>query len=576
MPSLPESSTGRTTLEEFVTELNKSNAMDHVVLVLFENRSFDNLLGALYGPEDGKVFDGVIGKDLSNPVPDWAEHQPPDGSGIVPLHVGTDMDAPNPDSGEEWYHTNTQVFGTMDEHNRFAGSDNMAAPWNAPAEGAIATMNGFVADYISFFTWEQGRQPTYDEYAQIMQHYAPEQVPVLSGLAREFGVFDHWFSEVPSQTYMNRSFWTAATCTPLPTGGTINNPSSHWTKNNTAETIFERLEAHGKTWKVYIKEPACSSFTGFIHWAKLKDRFATNFVPFEQFKEDAANGTLPTFSLIEPNLMLGHGDYHPALGMSLVQGVDIPGTDPPSSILSGEAFLEEVFTTYRGMTSESGSNVYNTTLFVGWDEPGGTYDHVPPGAVPPPDKSAPAGQFGFTFDRSGYRVPAVIVSPWVESGSVYNEEHRHTSLIATLTKLWDLGEPFTERDKSAKPIDYVFSRETPRAPGEWAVPVSNPVPTSQLDFEAANKTLSNLGKVALPAVLAFAKEKGIQLPPEVQDPNFHLTPWLAYDTYTYVCAHVWPELGPQGKDMDQLKTWIKQDLTDAVKPRENSEGNSNV
>ena len=46
------------------------------------------------------------------------------------------MDAPNPDSGEEWYHTNTQVFGTMDEHNRFAGGDNMAAPWNAPAPGA--------------------------------------------------------------------------------------------------------------------------------------------------------------------------------------------------------------------------------------------------------------------------------------------------------------------------------------------------------------------------------------------------------------------------------------------------------
>ena len=89
-----------------------------------------------------------------------------------------------------------------------------------------------------------------------------------------------------------------------------------------------------------------------------------------------------------------------------------------------EAFLERVFNAYRSATEETGANVWNTTLLVGWDQPGGTYDHVPPGPVPPPDPAAPAGEFGFTFDRSGYRVPAIIVSPWVEPGSVYNEEYR--------------------------------------------------------------------------------------------------------------------------------------------------------
>ena len=53
---------------------SRSQALDHVVLVLFENRSLDNLLGYLYGPEDGKAFEGVIGKELSNPIPEWAEH----------------------------------------------------------------------------------------------------------------------------------------------------------------------------------------------------------------------------------------------------------------------------------------------------------------------------------------------------------------------------------------------------------------------------------------------------------------------------------------------------------------------
>jgi phospholipase C len=88
-------------------------------------------------------------------------------------------------------------------------------------------------------------------------------------------------------------------------------------------------------------------------------------------------------------------------------------------MLAGEAFLERIFNAYRASTSESGSNVWNTALLIGWDEPGGTYDHVPPGPVPPPDPGAPAGELGFKFDRSGYRVPAILVSPWVPQGSEY-------------------------------------------------------------------------------------------------------------------------------------------------------------
>ncbi|MDQ5975588.1 MAG: phospholipase, partial [Actinomycetota bacterium] len=66
-----------------MTAPDRSHAMDHVILVLFENRSLDNLLGHLYAPGDGKDYEGVLGRDLSNPVPDWAEHQPPDGTGRV-------------------------------------------------------------------------------------------------------------------------------------------------------------------------------------------------------------------------------------------------------------------------------------------------------------------------------------------------------------------------------------------------------------------------------------------------------------------------------------------------------------
>jgi phospholipase C len=351
---------------------DRSQALDHVVVVLFENRSLDNMLGHLYGPADGKTFEGVIGKNLSNPIPEWAEHGADDK--VVPYTVATDMDSPNPDSGEEYPHTNTQLYNILSEENRFKMGEDITAPWNAPSPGQTPTMDGFVTDYIRFLTAEMGRQPTYEEYAQIMTGFTPEQVPVLNGLARAFGVFDHWFCEVPSQTFMNRSFWTAATSSGL----TVNSPATKWFTSNDAETIFERLEAHGRTWKVYVCEPMQISFTGLIHYPRLKDRLATHFVPFAQFETDAASGGLPDFSLIEPCLNVAHNDYHPALGRALAPGVALPSVDPPSSILGGEAFLARIYDAYRGMRSQTGTNVSNTTLLIGWDEPGGTYDHVPP------------------------------------------------------------------------------------------------------------------------------------------------------------------------------------------------------
>ena len=167
-------------------------------------------------------------------------------------------------------------------------------------------------------------------------------------------------------------------------------------------------------------------------------------------------------------------------------------------MLGGEAFLERVFSAYRSATSETGVNVWNTPLLIGWDEPGGTYDHVPPGPVPPPDPSASPGEFGFTFDRSGYRVPAIIVSPWVESGSVYNEEYRHTSLIATLRKTWGLGDAFSQRDASARTFDHVFSLDTPRDPETWATVKALPVPEWTMDPEVVGESLSTLGKTVGP------------------------------------------------------------------------------
>ena len=114
--------------------------------------------------------------------------------------------------------------------------------------------------------------------------------------------------------------------------------------------------------------------------------------------------------------------------------------------------------------------------------------------MPPPDPSAPPGQLGFKFDRSGYRVPAIIVSPWVDEGIVINDEHRHTSMIATLRKVWGLGDAFTGRDADAAPFDHLLSRETPRDPASW--PDVKPLPVAQfhMDVVQMGRALSALGK----------------------------------------------------------------------------------
>jgi phospholipase C len=339
---------------------------------------------------------------------------------------------------------------------------------------------------------------------------------------------------------MNRSFWTAATSS----GIVVNSPVKKWFAVNDAETIFERLEQHGKTWKIYVMEPMRLSFHGIIHYSRLKDRLATNVVPFAEFEQDAAAGTLPDFSLIEPNFISGHGDYHPAFGRSFGLAVDVTTLDPPSSMLAGEAFLERIFNAYRASNSESGSNAWNTALLIGWDEPGGTYDHVPPGPVPPPDPDAAAGELGFAFDRSGYRVPAILVSPWVERGAVFNDEYRHTSLIATLRKAWDLGDTLTQRDASARTFDDLFALEEPRHPQTWAAIAALPVPSWHLDEEALGNALSGLGNSMGKGIIEHARQLGLELPPRLDDPNAEITPQTVIDVLSQVTRHYFPLLAP--------------------------------
>jgi phospholipase C len=505
---------------------------DHVVSVMFENRTFDNLLGRLYQPGEVASFEGVIGKDLTNPVPEWAE----DGAHkVVPYQVAWTMDAPNPDSGEEFSHVNTQLFGTIDPpSNRGVLAGRMGAPFNAPADpGAVPTMDGFVADYISAFTAEIGRQPLYEEYAQIMTGYTPEQVPVISAIARGFATFDHWHCEVPSQTFTNRSFYHAASSS----GFVVNEPYENFLFRNEAETIFERLEAAGLPWRVYVDPGMPFSVTGIIHRPRLRPFFASHFSRLEDFFDDAEHGTLPAYAFVEPNLLHSHNDYHPAYN-ALFQGLS---ADPPSSVLGGEELLARVYTAVRASSSASGSNFANTLLMVSFDEHGGNYDHVVPPRADPPDPTAPVGQMGFRFDRAGVRIPTLAVSAYIGPRTVVTSGYRNTSLIATLRDRWDLGPPLTARDASAPSVAPVLAGVAPRAQEDWAEVTPRPAPQLSDPIFRLDEPLPPLGTGLLSACIALDTHDTGHVPD--LDPQT-ATGRQAIDYMKERMTRIWPGLVP--------------------------------
>lgn len=453
--------------EEFgIPTPRKEPGFDHLVVVMGENRSFDNLLGYLYTPENpppGGEFEGLAFGDYRNTASDGTE---------VPAHVYTGptdhiMRQPDPDPGEEYPHVNTQLFGEQNAHNRGKDVADMREPFNAPEPGQTPTMSGFVVDYEADFERLKKRAPTADERAQIMGSFDPGMLPVLSTLAREFGVFDHWFCGVPSQTFCNRSFFHAST-----SHGFVTNQHGggykKWLDAAPTPTVFNRLEEAGLTWRIYFDELQMISFTGVLHAPVLEKYWKTErFATMQQFFDDVKNGNLPAYAFVEPRMIFNHNDFHPPVGHLREGEIDgqVVDNGAYSDVRAGDALVHEIYSAIRLSTAKHGSNYLNTALLITFDEHGGTYDHVPPPAATPPDFSGP-GEMGFTFDRLGARVPAIFVSAHTERGSVFQGTMHHGSLAATLSERFGL-EPLTRRDAGAPTLASAFNRKVPRHIADW-------------------------------------------------------------------------------------------------------------
>ncbi|HEV2347521.1 MAG TPA: alkaline phosphatase family protein [Actinocrinis sp.] len=409
-------------------------AIEHIVVLMLENRSFDHMLGYLYHDTgnvtpSGQAFEGLTGSE-SNPGTD--------GKPVPVFPIAPDAPnayfMPGADPGEGYMATNSQLFGST------------AAPSGQP----VPAMQGFVKDYAYTLGWEGregwsivgGTQPQ-----DIMGCFTPEALPVLCALARGYAVCDHWFGSAPTETLPNRAFALA---------GTSQGHMDDKTKTFTSPSIFGSLTAAGVSWVVYGYEAQPLTKHNFPDITRAP---AANFGLFADFRSAAADGSLAQFTFLEPSWSSTGNSQHPNYDVAL-----------------GEQLMHDVYAALRK------SPVWNSTLLIiTYDEHGGCYDHVPPpwGATPPDNT---AGEFGFDFTRFGPRVPTVLVSPLIPAGTVFRVPAGatpldHTSILKTIEARWNLA-ALTARDAAAEHVGAALTLTAARTDDVLAgvvVPVSGAV-----------------------------------------------------------------------------------------------------
>jgi phospholipase C len=360
--------------------------VNHVFVLMMENRSFDHLLG----------YSGLPGIDA-----------PPAGATVQKNKAGERVEImPNAEDG----------MGDLDHEYpsvrvQLRGADK--------SDADPVTMDGF---YLANGV----------EALRCFAEDAPE-VRVLRQLAREYCVIDPWFASLPGPTWPNRFFLHAAT-----SGGLDNSPSNLESMGAvTLEslgfdfqygTIYDWLDKAGLEWRVYHDDllPQVLSIKGMPQ--RFVDPKDKHFRWLGQLDDDLQGGYTPSYTFIEPS-------YDVVNGYRGGNSQHAAGT-----VSSGDALINWVYQKIRASSLWESS-----ALLILYDEHGGFYDHVkPPKCTPPGDdrrnqNKAEARQ-NSAFDQLGVRVPAVLVSPWVLKGTVGKAQdgrpYDHSSVIRSLTELF--------------------------------------------------------------------------------------------------------------------------------------------
>src|SRR6476646_4266418 len=342
--------------------------LQHIVVLMMENRSFDHMLGGL--KKKNPKINGLNG-DESNPDNDG----------------NTVKVQPNATYRGQLAH---------DPDHHFPGADLQIYGGTPFSPGRVANMQGFVKSYATQGTGTQGSHA-------IMNYFSPEKIPVLTTLATEYAVFNGWFSSIPGPTICNRAF--------AHYGTSFGNVDMNMFLVSDADrakipTIYERLAAGGHSAKLYYYDLPSSTME-MVNLIKDQSFFGV----FSDFVADCKSGNLPQYSFVEPN----YSD-HPA-----PDGTQLPATDqhPDHHVLAGDNFIGKVYDCIR-INPELWKS---TVLLIVYDEHGGLYDHVQPPSCTADGFHAPEAATGvpgltFDFDRLGIRVPAILVSPYIPRGTV--------------------------------------------------------------------------------------------------------------------------------------------------------------
>jgi phospholipase C len=347
-----------------------TDPIEHVVVLMFENNSFDRMLGCMK-----TIYAELEGPNPANAAP-FSNPDYPDSSRVIAQLSGAQRSVPV-DPG----HDLDDVLRQIDR-------------------GACS---GFVTDFV-----QHAPTAPVDERQQIMSYFDLGDLPVLHTLAKQYLICDHWFSSVPGPTWPNRFFVHSGTSlghVDMPAG--ILHPALHYYDQ---PTLYQRLETAKTSWRIYYGDVPQS----LVMTQQLELR--SGYREMARFAADAQGpaSDFPQYVFIEPSYFgAGQNDEH-----------------PPTDVMHGEALLANVYNALR-----ANEELWASTLFVLlYDEHGGFFDHVPPPGTIAPD----ANTKQFAFDELGVRVPALLISPWVDPG-VFTTVLDHTSLLKYATDKWQLG-----------------------------------------------------------------------------------------------------------------------------------------
>ncbi len=456
--------------------------VNHIVLFLQENRSFDHYFGGMrsYWAQNGFADQSFDGLPQFNPASGIAPLQGP-----TPAITGCDPSQPYPQSDVCVPDTSTTISSfhfaseCQEEQSPFWNEAHVDWDLNDPQGNSPAMLNGFV---VSAANDARQQSPVLMDTngVRAMGYLDASDLNYYYFMASNFATSDRWFSPVMDRTQINRMYLLAAT-----SAGHAHPLAPPETALNVT-TIYEELQNAGVTWKIYI-DPAgttCGSaptaaclynysyINQFVYGTTVLDSstLSQNLVPLSQFATDAQNGTLPQVAMIEPSSS-AELDEHPS---------DFD-TAAPANVQAGAQHAAGLINAL--MTSSSWSD---SVLLFTYDEGGGFYDHVPPQPMPSPDNIAPldlvpgdicdstgttgGGTCNFTY--TGYRVPLVVISPFAKKNFVSHQVRDYTSMLTLIEERFNLPS-LTLRDGNQLDMSEFFDFENP----PWPTP---PTPPAQV------------------------------------------------------------------------------------------------